>query len=226
MIRIFKEKPILFSAPMVRAILDGSKTQTRRMINPQPFIDAQGNFCWNGFCFGQDSSGNPRSDTLASPLPNSKTGKISCPYGKQDDQLWVKETWQGYRQVSIEYDEWEEMDSPKDRHDYDFKPVYRADGKSDPNKWLPSIFMPREFSRIQLEIVSVRVERLNDCSPQDAIDEGIHWRGDKFIGVLDVTPERTGPVMAYQDLWESINGAGSWDKNPWVWVIEFKVVKP
>lgn len=151
-----KERPILFSAPMVRAILDGSKTQTRRVIKPQP----------NGY-----------ANTLPSASVNAAWQDgfvdVACPYGQPGGRIWVRETWQGYRQTSHEYDEWEPMDSPKDRHEQPFQPVYRADGKSYPDKWFPAIHMPREFSRITLEIIGVRVERLQDISEAAAVDEGI-----------------------------------------------------
>lgn len=201
-----KERQIIFSAPMVRAMLDGSKTQTRRVVKPQPYIDQMGNACWNGHNFGQSAQGVPHIKQLASPFPSSKTKRVYCPYGIPGDQLWVRETW------------WHDEE--------DNAIIYRADPKSsivDMNKhetglakynWRPSIFMPRCASRITLEITRVRVEPLQNISDADSLAEGVY-------------PTSTGlypgsPRTAYQQLWESINGPGSWDANPWVWVIEFK----
>lgn len=201
-----KEKPILFSAPMVRAILDGRKTQTRlvvkKAIPDESFINAP----YNGFAFvGQFNGG-------------TYTVPFLCPYGQPGDRLWVRETWQGFRQVCVEYDEWEPMDSPKDRHNNQpYEPVYRADGKSQPDKWFPAIHMPRLFSRITLEITKVRVERLHGISRGDAMAEGC-----PFPNMADGDSPRTW----FAELWQSINGPDSWAANPWVWVIEFKRIKP
>jgi len=117
--------------------------------------------------------------------------------------------------------------------------MYRADGETDPNvvpRWTPSIHMPRWASRITLEITSVRVERLQDISEADAIAEGIErldyqgqtsWRdyslNDEWAAI---SPMLDSPIASYKTLWESLNGKGSWDLNPWVWVIEFKKVTP
>jgi hypothetical protein len=205
-----KVRPMLFSAPMVRALLDGSKTQTRRVVKPQPYIDAQGNACWNGSNFGQDSRG-PLIKALASPLPSSKTKRVHCPYGAPGDRLWVRETWAlddednalMYRAdlgFGGDADDWE-------RNRLDGAPRFR---------WKPSIHMPRTASRITLEITGVRVERLQDISERDAMAEGVknslHLPGGNFAR------------ENFEHLWWSINGEGSWETNPWVWVVEFKKV--
>lgn len=208
-----KEKQILFSAPMVRAILDGRKTQTRRVVKKaipdESFINAP----YNGFAFvGQFNGG-------------TYTVPFLCPYGQPGDRLWVRETWQAYRQVNVEYNECEEMESPKDRHHGLYEPVYRADGKSQPNKWFPAIHMPRDCSRITLDITNVRVERLHDISEADALAEGVEREGDGFRDYL--MPETQVCATAkdsFLTLWQSINGPDSWAANPWVWVIEFKRV--
>jgi hypothetical protein len=129
---------------------------------------------------------------------------IDCPYGKPGDKLWCRETWAPH------------SDMPRSA-------IYRCDRGGDyqdnvtPNfRWRPSIFMPRWASRILLEITAVRVERLQDISDTDAINEGIPDYPD-FVG--------DSPVEDYRTLWESINGPGSWSANPWVWVIEFKVLE-
>lgn len=214
-----KEKPILFSGPMVRAILEGRKTQTRRAFN-----DREASLFSAAVALGEIS------DFLNEPqLGENDLGYVLdfCPYGKVGDRLWVRETWQGYRQVNPEYDEWEAMDSPKDRHRYSFAPVYRADEKNLPEKWLPAIHMPREFSRITLEITGVRIERLNEISERDAISEGIELRqGPERYPMWKLYNETnmrvSCPIESFRSLWESINGAGSWSANPWVWVIEFR----
>lgn len=205
-----KERPILFSAPMVRAILSGQKTQTRRAVKPQPYIDTMGNFCWNGGNFGQGFDG-PLVQAIASPIPSSKTGRVLCPYGKPGDRLWVRETFQ--------------------RFSDDGEIMYRADPASlqamnelkydecQEARWRPSIHMPRWASRILLEVVSVRVERLQEISKEDLAAEGIQE-------LIDGGIDHDGtPLDTYCTLWESINGAGSWDKNPWVWVVEFKRIE-
>lgn len=217
-----KERPILFSAPMVRAILEGRKTQTRRVVKPQPFIDKMGNFCWNGWNFGQDSRG-PHIQAIASPIPSSKTKRVHCPYGKPGDRLWVRETW---RIVGNGPDDTIDM---FDRDDIQ----YRADDdQSYIDKYRRSIHMPRWASRILLEVTGVRVERLQDISEADAKAEGADCletinctaQSRELLDLPlmdDATPYRNG----YALLWESINGDGSWAANPWVWVVEFKLVE-
>lgn len=218
-----KERPILFSAPMVRAILDGRKTQTRRVVKPQPYVDAQGNACWNGTNFGQDARG-PHIQALASPLPSSKTGRVRCPFGKPGDRLWVRETFQPLFADGVE-NHWEtdwqtgegyKISYPATDGVQEF--IDLDDGLSDACK--PSIHMPRWASRILLEITAVRVERLNDISEDDAIAEGTPGGH----GAIPGYGYAATPGEHYHWLWESINGAGSWDANPWVWVIEFKKV--
>ncbi|WP_218816228.1 hypothetical protein [Methylobacillus rhizosphaerae] len=140
----------------------------------------------------------------------------ACPHGQPGDQLWVRETWQH------SYFPYEPADPSADI-------FYRADFLDDPlgadlehskdgirRTWKPSIHLPRWASRIQLEIVRVRVERLQDCSVTDAIDEGIEF------SLLD---EPEDAIWRYRELWESINGPGSWEANPFVWVIEFKRIE-
>lgn len=202
-----KERPVLFSAPMVRAILDGRKTQTRRVINPQPYIDGMGNFCWNGRNFGQDSNG-PCIQAIASPIPSSKTKRVCCPYGKPGDRLWVRETF---------------------NHDGE-KYIYAADlnelgVQKWAAQWKPSIHMPRNASRILLEITGVRVERLQDISECDAKAEGSYVCDYFGRRLLDQSSNQGCYKWGYRSIWESLNGTGSWDLNPFVWVIEFKLLE-
>ncbi len=229
-----KERPILFSASMVRALLDGSKTQTRRACKPAQFYSLSAvvevpdpmerGQVYNGSHFG-DEEGEVQ---------------FACPYGGRGDQLWVRETFvmgwplNGHGIVD-KYDD-EGHEKPK-------QTFYRAsnpdltwcDGSDDtpiPVPWKPSIHMPRAASRITLEVTSVRVERLQDISEADAMAEGIaygptcdeggrsggyHW--DRNREDEDVWP---AAVQAFRQLWIGINGPHSWAANPWVWVVEFK----
>lgn len=174
-----KERPILFSAPMVRALLAGTKTQTRRAVKFVSSADFE---------------------TFLNNVPN-KTA--CCPYGKPGDRLWVRETHLPKASGTI--------------YRADFSEFEAAGLGGMYGGWKPSIFCRREHSRILLEITSVRVERLQDISDADAIAEGVG-------GDVTVTP--CFAVERYRATWESINGAGSWDANPWVWCISFEVVQP
>lgn len=198
------ERPILFSAPMVRALLAGTKTQTRRIVKvPKRF---------EGFSH-----------------PSAAGVDFSCPYGWRSDRLWVRETWGiGYPDEDGGYFAipWSGADPQKDG-----KVFYRADfNETDVQRpWKPSIHMPRWASRINLFITDVRVERLQALSEADAVAEGI----ERISGDTSAQPWRdyskdqrmqffSAPSASYRSLWESINGPGSWDANPFVWVIEFK----
>lgn len=194
-----KERPIIFSAPMVRALLDGRKTQTRRIVKSQYDDPA-----WSVRpCEITRFKGHthdwwlPGATVPAVPI-------IKCPYGRPGDRLWVKETFAHHVQaVGAKRDE----DGPF---------VYAADGEFAKqyrlgDKWKSPIFMRRAASRILLEIVAIRVERLQDISEEDAKAEG-----------ADPAECCLAYYHGYRKLWEAINGAGSWDVNPYVWVIEFK----
>lgn len=214
-----KERPVLFSGPMVRAILDGRKTQTRRLVKPQ---------------FGKVwGYGVRHNDTVFSihvdiAEADGSWKWIRCPFGKAGDRLWVRETFCRSRNNTF----------------------YRCDGanlKFKPNelseewdwdrgcgeKWTPSIHMNRCYSRITLEITRVRVERLNDISEVDAISEGAltlpnrltyeaECQAAKAAG--EKPPVGDSPRERFRRLWTEINGDGSWELNPWVWVVEFKVL--
>ena len=211
-----KKRPILFKAPMVRALLDDSKTQTRRVMKPQP--------TYSGY-----------SEVEATRQFNKmlEMGAIRCPYGKPGDRLWVRETW-AHDADSLEQCRAAFEDAMGGGG---YGPYYRAtEYAPDTLQWRPSIHMPRWASRITLEIVSVRLERLQDISEADAIAEGIfrleyggqisyrdYSLNDEWA---EVSPMLESPVNSYRTLWESINGAGSWDANPFVWVVEFKKVTP
>lgn len=242
-----KERPILFSAPMVNAILNGTKIVTRRTngldrVNLNPEARTSAHYVNDGYWDLTMHDGTWH-------------GLIKCPYGQVGDQLWVRETWKpgAWRsdaRVAIDYAASPEITNtpwihPLERADYfvvrdffermdaeiessglspDENGFYHWEPGKSPMKWRPSIHMPRWASRIQLEITNIRVERLQDISRKDAIAEGAppsHPSIDKVsreFGYEDFSRSW------YAQLWETINGAGSWDANPWVWVIEFKVI--
>ena len=226
-----KERPILFRGPMVRAILDGRKTQTRRVIKPQPTL----------------------TNRLGMPFWDGK-GPVDfrlCPHGQSGDRLWVRETF------AIDHGEYLGAMSglpPVDPHHI----YYAADGEDLCSQvpecdcsggvipWRPSIFMPRWASRITLEIASVRVERLQEISEEDAIDEGVEQVRDPN---RSLRRQACGPAyrdygenggflfqarQSFMSLWDSINSKPNkcsgldyghpWTSNPWVWVIEFQKV--
>lgn len=200
-----KERPILFSAPMVRAILEGRKTQTRRIVKPQRHP------------FGHMLA----ADEVAKEVIG-QTCAVRCPYGKPGDRLWVREKHLNW---------WNNTDPPTFSH----VAAYAADGyELQPGeKWIPSIHMLRAASRINLEITGIRVERLQDIRPSDCSAEGIvpiprpGYRMNGY-GLEGTDQDDAHPtwIAAYRALWESINGSGSWDASPWVWVVEFRRVEP
>lgn len=218
-----KERPILFSGAMVRAILEGRKTVTRRVVKPSLV----------------DRFDPPRGQAdvdAGYPFVEFDDGYVSavkiCPYGQPGDRLWVRETF-GY----VSPDEYERaLDECNIEYRADLPPgctdrpgQWPADeciGDPDRPRWRPSIHMPRRASRILLEITAVRVERLQDISYQQALDEGVRDAGEGFFDVEDSRHLAADPRESFASLWESINGAESWDANPWVWVVEFKRVTP
>lgn len=212
------EKPILFSAPMVRAVLAGTKTQTRRALRVQPPANTVQVSTWHHpdqrpMFYAWTRAGGPVADHLFGGAEISDWEPVPCPYGKPGDRLWVREAFAG----SIAYE----------RHGYPLKEWgnkiwYIADGEPRSGQWTlprPSIHMPRALSRITLEVTGVRVERLQAISATDAIAEGVNVHADHHGKPRDSI---YSPVQAYRDLWEQINGPGSWDANPWVWVVEFR----
>jgi hypothetical protein len=195
-----KERPILFSGAMVRALLNGSKTQTRRAVK------------WP-----------IKSPTHHISVGESDLGPIVdwCPYGQPGDRLWVRESCAFLG---------ERLQKSEGVEGY----LYRADSNEFDGygiKWKPSIHMPRAASRLLLEIVAVRCERLQDISEDDAVAEGV---SKGFWGVGEwkypqATSNSTPPYSCiarsnYASLWQEINGPNSWAANPWVWVVTFKIV--
>jgi len=229
-----KERPILYSGSMVRAILDDRKTQTRRLVKPQP----------NGV----------RRDVVpvGSPSPSGFTDDhgraIRCPFGSPGDRLWVRESWQLFDPhpdgdgdalgaSRIRHGRRAPWDGVVNERAIEWVAAYRADGDvahktHGPALWRPSIFMPRWASRLTLDVTAVRVERLQAISEDDARAEGVRelplqegapgawWTADPSAGAA---MHARDPVAAFRKLWDSINGdRASWESNPWVWVVEFK----
>ncbi|WP_410525446.1 hypothetical protein H5023_23840 [Pseudomonas aeruginosa] len=207
-----RERPILFNDQMVRAILEGRKTVTRRIAKPVKHPDL-GNIYAPG--------------ALVLEHEPQHVVDRACPYGQPGDRLWVREAWQGPlisdEEQAANQSWWKDMTKFQDQAHC----AYRASGDNneyvDPDgyfhcKWKPSIHMPRWASRILLEITAVRVERLQDITPNQCIAEGAWREKDKELG------RGQEAIAAFADLWRSTGG--DWDANPWVWVIEFKRVTP
>lgn len=208
------KRPIIFSAPMIRAILDGRKTQTRRVIKPQPTVNKFGTILW--------TQGRADSQIAA-----------ACPYGYCQPgptgihpRLWVRETW-----IPVHHGSYEVFDRKIGFGDRTAI-VYAADPgvgyhevwDNYKGKWRPSIFMPRWASRITLEITEIRVQRAQEISGEDIKAEGIE--GDYYPDVEATDPHSA--AIYYMELWDSLNskrGYG-WDKNPWVWAITFRRIAP
>ncbi|EKR34356.1 hypothetical protein LEP1GSC096_0059 [Leptospira interrogans serovar Hebdomadis str. R499] len=221
---LFKERPILFSSNMVRAILDGNKTQTRRLnglreINKDPD---------NWEFVTTSNSAITLTDKFFVLFVNKNIEQsiwVKCPLGLAGDHLWVRETFGRTQNVS-NLENWPGRFHK--RVDEDTVYIYRADDgwwewtdyggfPTEKSHWKPSIHMPREASRITLEIKNIRVERLQDISESDTEAEGIEFMRD----IPDADESLTGKQL-FEVLWESINSLGSWKQNPWVWVIEFE----
>jgi len=193
-----KERPIIFSSPMVKAILEGRKTMTRRPVKPQPdkecdsvIQEPDGRFF---FRYG---------------------GILHCPYGIPGDRLWVRETWAPISMGGAITDHLHYKATPNEGLFLNENNIWQETPMLPwLHKWESPIFMPHWASRITLEIMNVRVERLQEITESDAIKEGCYcgigagnWRDSKHV---------------FEDLWNSIYGNEAWDKNPWVWVIEFR----
>ena len=219
-----RERPILFNGPMVRAILEGRKSMTRRVVKPVP-----------SDVWGHGVVTDTRSTKFGKFCVHMRGEfcgdvHVDCPYGTPGDRLWVRETFRiesvgTHVPVKIPYE--------------DVGIVYAADGEkrnihreypsalsSACHNNKPSIFMPRWASRITLEVTGVRVERLLEISEQDAIAEGVQWPKYDDFEPVTIDGVTSGPArIAFKELWSNINGAASWYSNPWVWVVEFRRVE-
>jgi len=201
------ERPILFSAAMVRALLAGKKTQTRRVVLKSR-RDADYDFTFvdpvrNAAIFRANRP-QKRGELL---IPSFG---VVCPYGVPGDRLWVRESFSAWGAFGV-----------------DGRVRYRAtDDKPNPLGWKPSIHMPRAVCRLTLEIADIRVQRLQDISEEDAEAEGAHRKiwitSPMSAGAMNARGERGTHRDGYKDIWEEINGPGSWDLNPWVWAITFR----
>lgn len=236
-----RERPILFSSPMVRAILEGRKTQTRRTVKPQPAFDPHreqwswenkaGHIAWSGT--------RPQAAALLG-------AREICPYGQPGDRLWVRETWRVgawrddgrmafdfaaspelvrtpwcspaedvFRQLVEQSDD----DCSKAGTAMDAEGHWKWEHGRSPCRWRPSIYMPRWASRLTLEVLSVRVERLQAISEEDAKAEGV----EPAPFCKASRPAGLEHVEAFEDLWDSINAdRAPWASNPWVWCVEFR----
>lgn len=224
-----KARGMIFNSEMVRAILDGRKTQTRRImkVQPEPSKSRPGDF-W--FSSKKLESMVHISDFAPGNSPIADyhlfIQEHCCPFGAVGDRIWVRETWARYN-------------IDQNSHDLAYRATTPADWPEE-GRWRPSIHMPRWASRILLEITNVRIERLNAISPENAESEGLERTNFTGFGDepgLPSYPEpdvyfdplkkqwKEYPPEAFAGLWESIYGEGSWKANPWVWVIEFKRVE-
>lgn len=206
---------------MVRAILEGRKTVTRRPVKVQP-----------------RSKGDIGSYGLGQPFirhPDPTKRNPECPFGRPGDRLWVRETWycDHFEVQKGPYLKPDDLDLAEARECGEL--VYAADGltpyEADQPVWKPSIHMPRWASRILLEITNVRVEQLQDISEEQAIAEGVRLYTDHaelgdWYHVEGIETYSASPRKSFELLWQQINGVDAWYKNPWVWVVEFKVVEP
>lgn len=218
-----RERPILFSGPMVRAILAGSKTQTRRIVKPQPLPELR----------AQDGSwAAPGEYVWNRPLARdvSIESRVRCPYGAPGDRLWCREAFRllpmcGTWEIAYRADEELSRDVPVSLH-AQAEAAFRLGRGGLHVPWRPSIFMPRWASRLTLEVTGVRVERLHAISDADILAEGVTREA---VEALVPAAEDLPRDVSLRDLWEmgwtAINGADSWAANPWVWVVSFRRVE-
>ncbi len=216
-----KERPILYSPLMIQAINDRRKTMTRRIIKPQPGSYHDNSIIWRGK--------DPRSlgEKLAFSVPviwqsgttiHSWANRL-CPYGKVGDRLWVREKFQlicggnagGKSHIQVRY----LADDSHSLIEVEYPVLEKYASRILRRKTFPSIHMPRWASRILLEVTEVRIERLQDITEADSLAEGV------------ISPKGSWFTAKYffHKLWDDINGPGAWEKNPWVWVVVFKVVE-
>jgi hypothetical protein len=240
-----KARPMLFSAPMVRAILEGRKTVTRRVVKggqiPTENLNEKGRLRWSAIGQKDPRYGFIVCGETAAECANELATFGRCPYGRPGERLWVRETWALLGNEDGACVDWNDNIVKGDESaaariykascsvgEYGLWQIPdRAPWKPDTEgvqyegAWRPSIHMFRWASRILLEITDVRVERLQDISEEQAQAEGV--KGMPRCRSLYPTDDYRWP---FKDLWNSINGASAWDANPWVWVVEFKRVTP
>lgn len=215
-----KERPILFSEPMVRALLAGTKTQTRRVVHGAPDAWAPiGPEVYSPTVVDRNGDEQPGPDAYGSGNDDGSDW-IRCPYGQPGDRLWVREAWR--TEPALDPCPPREIAMVGAPVQYEAGPAADVLG----GKLRPSIFLPRALARITLLVTGVRVERLNDISEADALAEGVtpKWEpgcSGRLMEAFNGFSFRPA-ASAYADLWEQINGPGSWSANPWVWVLAFR----
>lgn len=213
-----KERPILFSTPMVQAILQGRKTMTRRVVKHHQVNGTPGEYSGRTL-LNIKINGKPVKEygALFQHATYPEIVKwVKCPYGQPGDVLWVRETW------GIEKRKEKRIVFKARMNDYPIQD----------DRWRPSIHMPKAAARIWLRITDVRVERLHDISEADAIAEGIETSySGLFFKNYQPKPTAWGdgslvsePEHSFKSLWQTINGEESWLQNPWVWVVKFEVL--
>lgn len=231
-----KERPLLMSPYMVRAILKGDKTETRRMMRYQPDSEFYGPQMYAPVIINRDGEEEPGKEIFG--IYGDDWG-LKCPYGQPGDQLWIKETWA--------HDDIDCKDHKCGNRDHIW---YRAseiaivaDSFAGAAHWRASMFMPRWASRIDLLITEIRAERLQDITEEGARAEGVHvWAQAELLQhsrkesewctrTRQIAQQRREPipvaasnVAAYAMLWDSLNPKSPWESNPWVWVVKFKKI--
>lgn len=202
-----KERPILFTDPMPQAILAGRKTMTRRVVKCNRFY---GEPDWStAYVDGPANNQYLHVRQSGGKYGDATNQRITCPYGVPGDRLWVREAWFNQNVNGVASPIYRASWPKHDKHSIVMSP---------PGKWIPSIHMPRWASRITLEITGVKVERLQAISEAEAMAEGCEeeYRDNNGNCWHDKATD------AFRRLWDSINGPGSWDANPWVWCVSFK----
>ena len=209
------DRPIIFSAAMIRALLAGQKTQTRRLLRPQPArsLTSRGKEVWTAHTRSGGGFGN-----LAASLVERHAPATLC-HVVAGDRLWVREAW-SHAGIGVWTIANARMAGPG-------AALYRADGEAPGTKYWPSIHMPREFSRLTLAVQDVRVQRLRDISEEDAVAEGVS-NNMTAAGAMFWTPPTSreyldSATFAFADLWKRIYGPGAWAANPWVMALTFDV---
>lgn len=203
-----RELPILFNTEMVRAVLDGSKTQTRRPIKPQPNWLEDPNWAFEYGHHGRAWY------AWEGEYPEEGSTHFKCPFGEPGDKLWVRETWADVRGMGFDEDIYFKADCLEGSDGDEARIAYGV-------KYKPSIHLPKAFARIWLEVTDVRVERLQDIKARDCTAEGIRTPIANLPQMIPIC------FQEFQELWDSIYGKEGldWSSNPWVFVVEFKRVK-
>jgi hypothetical protein len=222
-----KERPIIFSGEMVRAILEGRKTQTRRVVT-RAFGASE--------CIMREKQVMTWQEYLSRFVWAQSQILGGCPYGEPGDRLWVRETWQAQ---NLDGFWWHEITEHRELCNWAWTNPIEPAFEGTPPRWMPSLFMPRMASRITLEVVNIEVDRVQNITQADAKAEGAQpWfmasdgckvtEGGAEFSIEFCPEEKRDYRKGYQILWDQINekrGYG-WDKNPWVWVVEFRAVQP